>query len=61
MCNGCVVMPTDSNTIDVRANTIPEETLPGAEAEDLIGGFAPIILQPQPRPHISPNELSNAV
>lgn len=54
-------MPTDSNTIDVRANTIPEETLPGAEAEDLIGGFAPIILQPQPRPHISPNELSNAV
>ena len=54
-------MPTDSDTADVWADTIPEEALPGAETENIIGGFAAIILKPQPRPYISLNELSNAV
>ena len=54
-------MPTDSDTADVWADTIPEEALPGAKAKNIIGGFATIILKPQPRSYISLNELSNAV
>lgn len=62
MFNCYVVISTaDSNTADVWADTIPEETVSRIEAENIIGGFATIILQPQSRPHIPPNEFSDAV
>ena len=58
----CVVISTaDTDHMCELTPYIPEETVSRIEAENIIGGFATIILQPQPHSHIPPNEFSDAV
>lgn len=51
----------DSDPIDVWSHSIPTQALPGTEATNLIGGFAEVLIQLEPRPHLTPYESCYAV